>query len=410
MNTLFWSIIFALGFQNSLVATPKHSAGYLSDNQISVKQPADVRGDQFEPSIRYNGESVEVNGLDPGIVTRAEGPSKDPNFWKEIFPVYTGESAPKAREKRSILGTYGLEDGVLKFNPRYSFVEGMTYTARLDLAGLFQVLESTSASSDLVVVHTFTIPKPESTPTTIVTEVYPTGDLLPENLLKFYIHFSAPMQRNQVYPFIHLIDDTGTAIEAAFLELEPELWDPETRRLTIFFDPGRIKRGLLPNDDLGLAIRKDRSYRLVIDREIADAQGNPLTEPFSKAFRVGTDDRTSPDHTKWRLTAPESHSQVPILLDFSEPLDQALLMNMIEIRSKNGDTIYGEAIVANGEKQWQFKPNTPWESGQYEIHVNASLEDRAGNKLNRLFDRDMEKTDRSVEELEKSFTIEFEIQ
>ena len=33
------------------------------------------------------------------------------------------------------------------------------------------------------------------------------------------------------------------AIELPFLEIDEELWDPAMMRLTLFIDPGRIKRG-----------------------------------------------------------------------------------------------------------------------------------------------------------------------
>jgi hypothetical protein len=41
------------------------------------------------------------------------------------------------------------------------------------------------------------------------------------------------------------------------------------------------------------------------------------------------------------------------------------------------------------EKQLNFIPNKPWSPGQYNLQVEARLEDLAGNNLNRLFDRDV---------------------
>ena len=55
---------------------------------------------------------------------------------------------------------------------------------------------------------------------TIVSDVYPTGDV-PENLLKLYLHFSAPMRRTGVYEHIHLTDKHGERIEAPFVEVDP---------------------------------------------------------------------------------------------------------------------------------------------------------------------------------------------
>jgi hypothetical protein len=65
-------------------------------------------------------------------------------------------------------------------------------------------------------------------PTTVVSQVYPTAEVLPENLLKFYVHFSAPMSSGHIYDHIRLIgDSTGKEVELPFLEIDEELW---TRR------------------------------------------------------------------------------------------------------------------------------------------------------------------------------------
>ena len=56
-----------------------------------------------------------------------------------------------------------------------------------------------------------------------------------------------------------------------------ELWDPSQTRLTVLFDPARIKRGLVPNAQLGLPLRAGRRYRLEIDSAWPDAQGVALS-------------------------------------------------------------------------------------------------------------------------------------
>jgi len=43
------------------------------------------------------------------------------------------------------------------------------------------------------IVAVVALPKPEVEPTTVVDRVFPSGDRLPENQLKLYVHFSAPM-------------------------------------------------------------------------------------------------------------------------------------------------------------------------------------------------------------------------
>jgi hypothetical protein len=44
-----------------------------------------------------------------------------------------------------------------------------------------------------------------------------------------------------------------------------ELWNPEMTRFTLFFEPGRIKQGLVSRQELGPSLTSGRTYTLVID-------------------------------------------------------------------------------------------------------------------------------------------------
>ena len=78
--------------------------------------------------------------------------------------------------------------------------------------------------------------------TTLVTAVYPSAQVLPENLLRFYIHFSAPMSRGEAYRHVRLLDAAGKAVDLPFLELDQELWDPDGKRFTGFMYHERWRR------------------------------------------------------------------------------------------------------------------------------------------------------------------------
>ena len=52
-------------------------------------------------------------------------------------------------------------------------------------------------------------------------------------------------------PYVHLGDADGRDLPHALLAMPPELWDRPRRRLTLLLEPGRIKRGLVPNAELG---------------------------------------------------------------------------------------------------------------------------------------------------------------
>jgi len=237
----------------------------------------------------------------------------------------------------------------------------------------------------------------------VVEHVYPTTDLLPDNQLKFYLHFSAPMSRGEAWRRIHLLDQNGSTVELPFLEVDQELWDREYRRLTVLFDPGRIKRGLKPLQEVGQAIESGKRYTLVIDKNWVDARGVPLQEEFRKPFRVGPADRTPPDPAKWLLTSPRAGTLNPLILDFRKSMDWALSLRLLDIPG-----VAGTASVERNETQWRFTPDEPWKAGEYRLVVDTALEDLAGNRIGRAFDVDVfEKVSQKI--TAKTVTLPFRI-
>jgi hypothetical protein len=90
---------------------------------------------------------------------------------------------------------------VLRFEPQYPLQPGVTYEVFLDrsriptdmVAG--RSLKEAATTARQPITQRFVLPKADAVATTVVERVYPTTNVLPENLLKFYVHFSAPMSR-----------------------------------------------------------------------------------------------------------------------------------------------------------------------------------------------------------------------
>src|SRR5205823_4904480 len=154
--------------------------------------------------------------------------------------------------------------------------------------------------------------------TAVVTAVYPSADVLPENALRLYVHFSTPMARGGAYEHVRLLRD-GKPVEGTFLELGEELWNADGTRFTLFFDPARVKRGLKPREELGPALEEGKAYTLVIDRTWPDENGVPLKEGFRKAFKVGPPDDAPVDPAKWQIAPPAGAK--PLAVTFEKPLD-----------------------------------------------------------------------------------------
>ena len=153
---------------------------------------------------------------------------------------------------------------------------------------------------------------------------FPDAGQLPENLLKFYIHFSAPMSQGRVYQHFKLLDEKDKPIAWPWLELDEELWNPDGTRFTLFFDPGRIKQGLKPREDLGPALEKGKKYTLMIDAGWTDAANRPLKASYRKTFTVGEPVEKCPAMETWKLVPGPSQNAATSGSGLARPHGQCL--------------------------------------------------------------------------------------
>lgn len=341
-----------------------------------------------EPGTANFG-TVEASGVDPELLKGLAEKQLTGAEWRSAFAVYTGDELPVSGDLPPVAGSWTVEKEKLRFRPRYPLVPGLSYVARLDFDPLSR-LAIGRPSARAPIVASFALPAPEIEPSTVVSAIYPSAGELPENQLRFYIHFSAPMGRGEAYEHIHLLAADRGAVEAPFLEIGEELWDPGMRRLTLFFDPGRIKRGLRPHQEAGPPLREGTSYRLMIDAGWRDARGMPLVEGFQKAFTVTAPDRRAPDPADWTLKPPPSGGREAFEIEFPEPLDHGLLGRVVRVRDGDGGIVAGRVEIGEEERRYRFTPAAPWSAGDYAVEVEAILEDLAGNNLRQVFDVDLE--------------------
>jgi hypothetical protein len=324
-----------------------------------------------EPALRWTTDPSNANST----VVEATGlvPAADTAELQRLLSVYADPTAADVGLP-PMLGSYEVVSGILRFRPQFPLEPGLRYRAVLRQPG-----------RSPVVAH-YQAPPRRAEPATVVSRVYPSGDLVPENLLKFYVHFSAPMSRGDIYQYIRLEASSGKVIELPFLEIGEELWNPPMTRLTLFIDPGRIKRGVKPLEDIGPALEDGKEYTLRIGRAWRDASGNGLKQDFQKRFRVGPPDRGPPDPAKWRLSAPRAGSREPLTVAFGEPMDQALAERVLAVTDEAGRALGGAAAVEDGERRWSFAPAAPWRRGRYQVVVQPTLEDLAGNNVGKPFE------------------------
>ena len=187
---------------------------------------------------------------------------------------------------------------------------------------------------------------------------------MPENHLRLYIVFSAPMGLGGGSAHVRLLDEHGQPVADAFLPLDVDLWNADRTRYTILYDPGRVKRGIRPNAELGRPLTEDRRYTLVIDADWRDAAGQPLVAPFRREFRVGPARQRALEPAAWRLDLPARGTRDPLAVRFPVPLDYGLLQRALRVVTSGGRPLAGEIRVEQGETRWTFAPRAPWEPGE----------------------------------------------
>lgn len=295
-----------------------------------------------------------------------------------VLPADLLETAVTGASLPSMAGTWTQEGGAFCFAPRFAFVAGAGYLVLLDgqpVASLWRAA-------------------PAGEPTTVVVALHPMGPVVPLNLLRLFLHFSAPMQEGLAGRFVRVLRaPAGTPIDGVFLDMTPELWNASRTRLTLLLDPARIKRGLVPHKEAGYPLVEGEEVMVTVDARWLDAAGRPLREGFSRRYQVGPSTRGHVQPEQWRLTVPAAGTCDTFTVRLDRPLDQALLSSCLTVREVGADgervRVPGRGWPAPDGRAWLFTPSAPWAPTPHELRVDARLEDLAGNSLIRVFDRDL---------------------
>jgi len=340
-----------------------------------------------EPEIRVVTDrdqrpvAIEIVGLAKSELAEIVRLPADDPAWTKRLAVYVAD-ASAGQDQPAMLGSYAVEGTSLRFTPTYSLRPGMKYRV------VFRPV-ATNGSPSREIAKEIAIPaRPLGEPARI-TAIYPSSSTLPDNQLRFYIHFSAPMSSGGSYRHVKLLKADGTPVAKPFYEIGEELWDGTGQRFTLLCDPGRVKKGLKPREEFGPVLEAAQSYRLVIDKDWRDEHGQPLAAGFEKRFTAGPPVETAVDYQKWKISPPTAANRDPLVVRFDRPLDRALLMRMITVADQKGKAIDGEITVGDEERRWEFRPDQPWQAGSFALVVDTALEDSTGNNLARPFEIDV---------------------
>ena len=285
-----------------------------------------------------------------------------------VLPAELLDAGRTPAARPGMAGRWQTADGEVVFEPRFPLVPDTGYAVVAD--------------DDVVVLRTPPVPGRRRTR---VVAVEPALDVVPRNLLRFQVQFSAPMAGGWAGRCVRLERaDTGDVLTGALLSLDPELWDARHRRLTVLLDPARIKRGLLPHAEAGYPLTEGEEVRLVVDAGFPDAEGRGLVAAASASFRVGADLRGRVRPDDWTIATPPAATRQPLRIAFDRPLDRRLVQRCVRVLD-----VRSAATAAPDGRGLAFLPDAPWPPGPVRIAVDPALEDVAGNSVARVFDRDL---------------------
>jgi hypothetical protein len=356
---------------------------------------------QVPPVLEYDQESIRVRGLrlnDSALTLVSD------NEWAQILAVYTGEAWLK-KVYQPIAGTWHMSGDNLVFTPHFPFSPGETYHALFNARAFNTYVHGENAWTSEEFKLTFSLPQSEFQVTSI-DAVYPESEVVPENLLRMYIYFSSPMMPGEAYDHIKLLRADGSIVEKAFLIVDQELWDAQRKRFTLLLDPGRIKRTLKANLDLGVPLKEGGKYQLLIDSTWRDANGNHLKSGYRREFIVDEPQRTKISVAAVKVAPPVANSRDKVVISFDRPMDRVLMTKYVYITHSSTGDINGLGEMID-DFTWTFTPDHGWAGGEYEVKISPWVEDVCGNNFNNAFDLDLEKEKRvnSAELVRLSFVV-----
>ncbi|MCE9534713.1 MAG: hypothetical protein K8T89_26860, partial [Planctomycetes bacterium] len=187
-----------------------------------------------------------------------------------------------------------------------------------------------------------------------------------------------------IFKHFQILDADGNAVPDPWRDTE--LWNDDATRLTLWIHPGRIKKGVNLNEELGPVLDPDRRYTLVVDSKLVDDEGHPLAKSFRKEFKTIGVAKEALRLKDWAVKKPEVGTRDSLEVRLPRPLDRALLNRCVMVRDEEDKPLAGRLEIGKEERSWTFRPNQPWKVGEFKIEVDERLEDLAGNTIVRVFD------------------------
>jgi hypothetical protein len=226
--------------------------------------------------------------------------------------------------------------------------------------------------------------------------VSPAARSVPANILRLYVTFDHPARGIVATHDVHLLDADGRVIDGAFMDFGQDLWSPDGRRLTVLFDPGRVKRDVEGKGDSAAPLQAGSSYTV----EVGDKRFHYQVTPAL---------RTPVNPQSWHLTVPKAGSREALGVAFDREMDGALVRDQLEVVNDRGRYQPGQVKVSANGQAWCWRPTHAWSPGAYQLVIGGNLEDVSGNRAGEALDHDVGSPDASSDSLIIRFTVESRI-
>ena len=225
-----------------------------------------------------------------------------------------------------------------------------------------------------------------------VVSISPAARSIPANTLRLYVTFDHPARGMVATRDLRLLDEAGRNIEGAFMDFGQDLWSPDGRRLTVLFDPGRVKRGVEGDGDSAAPLQVGHSFTV----EVSGERFHYLVSP---AVRTAINTQT------WRLALPKAGSRETLTVTFDREMDAALLRDQLQVIDAQGRTQSGQATASADGRVWSWRPTRGWRTGAYRLVAGSGLEDVSGNRVGEALDHEVDSPDACSESSTVRFTV-----
>ncbi len=226
-----------------------------------------------------------------------------------------------------------------------------------------------------------------------VVSISPAAGSIPANTLRLYVIFDRPARGVVATRDVRLLDADGRLVDGAFMDFGQDLWSPDGRRLTILFDPGKVKQDVEGSGDSAAPLQAGRDFTVEVG-----------AKHFK--YRITPALRTPINPQTWRLVPPVAGSHAALAVAFDREMDGALLLDQLEVVDARGQRQSGRPTPSADGQSWSWRPDRPWRPGAYRLLVGNSLEDVSGNRVGEALDHDVGAPDAPQDNSTIPFTIQ----